>query len=246
VTARAVAECWDSFSPPKIVHGFTKVKAFSFSHDGQQTEHSCALIAGGTVKCQSPYPYMGQVGIGLTLTKKVVTVAGLHGVTAISTSSFSTCAVLGGGGVKCWGANDDGQLGDGTTETRFRPVSVRGIDKPATGRASLDVFAGQWNGHERRLRITPRGRARMVVYLGCCTHVINLWFRLSRVHGTYSTARARARVTRVHVFAKSLFGRSGGPHVGQVGTLRLKHGIIEEPFLGGYYCDEANAGNCGA
>jgi hypothetical protein len=248
LTARAVAECWDSFSPPKVVPGFTKVKAFSFSHDGQQTEHSCAVIAGGTVKCQSPYPYMGQVGIGLTLTKKVVTVAGLHGVTAISTNSFYTCAVLAGGGVKCWGANDAGQLGDGTTETRFRPVSVRGIDKPATGRATLDVFAGQWFGHERSLRISSRGRARMDVSIGCCVHVIKLSFRLSRVRGTYSTARARVRITRAHVFDKSLFREARPPHVGQVGTLRLKHGVITEPFLREIFCDDANAQRhyCGA
>src|SRR3954467_5646062 len=133
------------------------------------------------------------MGNGLSQTKKEVTVTGLHGATAISASDFYTCAVL-HGGVKCWGANDHGQLGDGTTETRFRPVSVRGIDKPATGRATVDVFAGRWLGHERSLRITSSGRASMVVYIGCCTHVINLSFRLSRVHGTYSTARARARV----------------------------------------------------
>ena len=245
VTARAVAECWDSFSPPKLVRGFTKVKAFSSSGDGQQTEHSCAVIAGGTVKCQSPYPYMGQIGVGVTLTKRVVTVAGLHGVTGISTSSFYTCAVVAGGGVKCWGANEGGQLGDGTTETRFRPVSVRGIDKPATGKATVDVFAGRWFGHERGLRISSKGRAKMDVYLGCCTHVIDLWFRLSRVHGTYSRARARARVTRVHVFDGSGPGRL---HVGRVGTLRLNHGVITEPFLGGIYCDDAQAQThyCGA
>jgi hypothetical protein len=247
VTARGVAECWQPYSPPTVVRGFANVKAFSNSNDGLQTEHSCAVIVGGTVKCQSPYPYMGQIGIGRTLTKRVVTVAGLHGVTAISTSSFYTCALLTSGGVKCWGANESGQLGDGTTLTRFRPVSVRGIDKPATGRATLDVFAGGWFGHERGLRITAKGRASMVVYIGCCTHVIDLSFRLSRVRGTYSSARARARVTRVHVFEKSLFRGAGGPRVGQVGTLRLKRGVITEPFRGGYYCGESvEPGTCGA
>ena len=59
LTARGVAECWDRFSPPTVVHGFANVKAFSFSHDGQQTEHTCAVIAGGTVKCQSPLPVHG-------------------------------------------------------------------------------------------------------------------------------------------------------------------------------------------
>ena len=222
------------------------MRAFGSSLDGQQTDHSCAVIAGGTVKCQSHNPYMGQTGIGLTLDKGVVTVPGLH-ATAISASSFYTCASLNGGGVKCWGANTGGQLGDGTTRTRFRPVSVRGIDKPATGRATVDVFAGLWAGHERSLRITSKGRAKMRVYISCCIHVIDLSFQLSRVRGTYTTARARAVITRVHVFDKSFF-RRGRPHVGQVGTLRLKNGIIVEPFLGGYYCDEANAQKsaCGA
>jgi hypothetical protein len=247
VTARGVAECWKPYSPPTVVRGFANVKAFSNSNDGLQTEHSCAVIVGGTVKCQSPYPYMGQIGIGRTLTKRVVTVAGLHGVTGISTSSFYTCAVVTGGAVKCWGANESGQLGDGTTQTRFRPVSVRGIDKPATGRATLDMFAGRWFGHERSLRITSRGRATMAVSIGCCTRVINLSFRLSRVRGTYSSARARARVTRVHVFDKRLVGRAGGPRVGQVGTLRLKRGVITESFQGWNFCgDSAPPGYCGA
>jgi alpha-tubulin suppressor-like RCC1 family protein len=247
LTERRVAECWHAFSPPKIVRGFTNLTAFSFSEDGQQTEHTCAIIASGTVKCQSPNPYLGQIGLGPTQTKRVVTVTGLHGATAISTSDGYTCAVLSSGAVKCWGLNDQGQLGDGTTETRFRPVSVRGIEKPATGRATVDVFAGQWGGHERGLRISRSGLAKMVVYLGCCTHVINLSFHLSRVRGTYSFARARARITHVHVFTRGIL-HPGPPHVGDVGTVRLKGGIITEPFLGGIYCDVPNAlrGNCGA
>jgi alpha-tubulin suppressor-like RCC1 family protein len=245
LTAKGLASCWTGFSRPAVVRGFANVRAFSSSLDGQQTDHSCAIIAGGTVKCQSDNPYMGQTGIGLTADKGVVTVAGLRGVTAIDTASFYTCAVLSGGGVKCWGANAGGLLGDGTTRTRFRPVSVRGIDKPATGRATVDVFAGLWGGHQRSLRITPKGRGTMRVSISCCIRVIDVSFRLSRVRGTYATARARARITRVRVHDKSFF-RRGRPHVGQVGTLRLKNGIIVEPFLGGYYCDEAAVGQCGA
>ena len=107
------------------------------------------------------------------------------------------------------------------------------------------MFGGRWGGHARTLRITPKGRAKMAVSLGCCTRVIDLSFRLSRVRGTYSTARARARVTRVRVFDASVLG-GHVPRVGQVGTLRLKRGIITEPFLGSDYCDDANAGKCGA
>jgi hypothetical protein len=85
----------------------------------------------------------------------------------------------------------------------------------------------------------------MRVNISCCIHVIDVSFQLSRVRGTYATARARARITRVRVFDKTFF-RRGRPHVGDVGTLRLKNGIIVEPFLGGYYCDEAAVGQCGA
>jgi hypothetical protein len=246
-TARGVAECWSSTMQPKVVPGFKNVKAFSSSYDGQQTEHSCAVIAGGTVKCQSPYAYQGQTGIGISYDKHVVNVTGLHGATAISTSSFYTCAVV-SGGVKCWGVNDQGQLGDGTRENRYHPVSVRGIDKPATGKADLAVFAGRWGGHERLLQISRKGRAKIVMYLGCCDHIINLWFQLSRIHGTYTTARARARITRVHVYDKSAFTGGGAPHVGQVGSLRLRRGVIIDSFLGWNYCDEVEGGKgtCGA
>jgi regulator of chromosome condensation (RCC1) repeat-containing protein/Regulator of Chromosome Condensation (RCC1) repeat protein len=246
VTTQAVAACWDSFGAPKVVRGFTKVKQFSWSPDGQQTEHACAVIAGGTVKCQSPYAYLGQIGDGFNQTKKVITVPGLHGAIGISASSFYTCAVLRSGGVKCWGDNAAGQLGDGTKQTRFHPVSVRGIDQPASGKADLDVFAGRWFGHERSLTISRKGRAKMVVYLGCCSHIINLWFQLSHIRGTYSVARARARVTRVHVFNRHIAG--DGPRVGRVGTLRLNHGYMVEPFSGWNFCDEVRGGkgDCGA
>jgi alpha-tubulin suppressor-like RCC1 family protein len=245
LTARGVPECWSSSSTPKVARGFTEVRAFSYSQDNQQGEHSCAITSGGTVRCQSSNPSSGQLGIGPTLTKRVVTVPGLRGVTSISASDFYTCAVPADGSVRCWGGNTYGTLGDGTDLTRFRPVAVRGIDKPATGRATIDVFGGLWGGHTRTLRITPRGRGKMSVSFGCCTRIIDLSFRLSRVRGTYMSARARARVTRVRVFNREALG-GHVPRVGQVRTLRLKRGIITEPFLGLNYCDYANAGNCGA
>ena len=49
----------------------------------------------------------------------------------------------------------------------------------------------------------------------------------------------------MHVFDGSGPGRL---HVGRVGTIRLNHGVITEPFLGGIYCDDAKAQThyCGA
>jgi alpha-tubulin suppressor-like RCC1 family protein len=49
------------------------------------------------------------------------------GAIALDVGSMHACAVLEGGGVRCWGYNSNGQLGDGTTATRSVPVDVVGL-----------------------------------------------------------------------------------------------------------------------
>jgi alpha-tubulin suppressor-like RCC1 family protein len=50
----------------------------------------------------------------------------LRGVTQISAGTDHTCAVQ-SGVAKCWGENDSGQVGDGTTTTRRLPHRVIGL-----------------------------------------------------------------------------------------------------------------------
>jgi len=127
-------DCWAMSShpfTPAAVPGLSGVKVFAFSFDGQQTEHTCVLFAGGSVACRSPDPYAGQDGNGSTSTNgdKLVAVRGLHDATTISAADFYTCAVRSAGSVECWGSNEYGQLGNGTTTNSSTPVAVgsRGV-----------------------------------------------------------------------------------------------------------------------
>jgi alpha-tubulin suppressor-like RCC1 family protein len=57
---------------------------------------------------------------------------------AVSAGTAHSCAVLGDGQVFCWGANDQGQLGDGTTDARPLPApvpSLTDVQQVAAGRA---------------------------------------------------------------------------------------------------------------
>jgi alpha-tubulin suppressor-like RCC1 family protein len=56
------------------------------------------------------------------------------GVAIVVSSSFSAsdwCAVTAGGDVECWGNNESGELGDGTTNGSTTPVKVKGIEQAA-------------------------------------------------------------------------------------------------------------------
>ncbi len=102
--------------------------------------HTCALTTAGGVKCWGENSY-GQLGDGTTERRMTpVDVVGLSsGVRAIAAAGFHTCAITVSGEVRCWGRNDYGQLGDGTTVSRLTPVGVIGLMNRA-----LTVAAGSY------------------------------------------------------------------------------------------------------
>jgi len=95
--------------------------------------HTCVLTGSGGVKCWG-WNDFGQLGNGSNELKEMpVDVVGLSsGVIAISGRYNSTCALLEGGAVKCWGENTAGLLGDGTVIHRNSPVNVVGLTSGIT------------------------------------------------------------------------------------------------------------------
>jgi alpha-tubulin suppressor-like RCC1 family protein len=132
--------CWGDGSAGQLGDGMrsaraTPVGVFGLSSGATAvsagSEHTCALTTGGAAKCWG-LDYDGQLGDGSgafgVIRDTPVDVAGLsHGVAVIAAGASHTCAVTTAGGVKCWGSNDHGQLGDGTMTRRLAPVDVSAL-----------------------------------------------------------------------------------------------------------------------
>jgi alpha-tubulin suppressor-like RCC1 family protein len=113
----------------------------------------CALLDTGSVRCWGEGGY-GQLGYGNTenigddetpASAGDVDVGGL--VVKIACGDYHTCALLDAGNVRCWGANDWGQLGygnavdgdDGNVGDDEAPASAGDVD---VGGTVTDLFAG--------------------------------------------------------------------------------------------------------
>jgi alpha-tubulin suppressor-like RCC1 family protein len=112
--------------------------------------HACALTSAGGVRCWGRNN-SGELGDGTTTQRDApVAVSGLaSGVSAITAGGDHSCAVARAGGVKCWGYNRYGQLGDGTTIDRHAPVAVSGLAGRVTAIAA---------GRDHTCALTSTGR----------------------------------------------------------------------------------------
>lgn len=107
---------------------------------------TCALVDGGAgpasggVMCWGSVSY-GQVGtgaVGLSVETPAPASGGVvSGAVAISAGGNHTCAVLQSGAVKCWGANESGQLGSGSqVAIQATPVSMANVSNNGLAVAS--------------------------------------------------------------------------------------------------------------
>jgi len=105
-------------------------------------DHACALDSGGKAYCWGQNN-AGQLGVGDAVDHDVPTpVSPPSGSSAplsfatISAGQTHNCGIATGGSTYCWGSNDFGQLGNGTTSFPSMPTAVLGSN------AFLQVFAG--------------------------------------------------------------------------------------------------------
>ncbi len=95
---------------------------------------TCAVMSDGTVRCWgfalTGEPFQTE-RMKIQGTSTPTEVAGLAGIVQVSVGVRFACALDAAGTVFCWGENEKGQLGNGTTANSPTPVAVVGLP-PAT------------------------------------------------------------------------------------------------------------------
>jgi alpha-tubulin suppressor-like RCC1 family protein len=121
------------------------------------SQHTCAILDNESVKCWGSNA-SGQLGLGHTNNRgdasgqmgdnlTAVDLGTGRTAKAISTGDSHTCAILDNESVKCWGLNDEGQLGQNTDDSRGDESGEMGdnltaIDLRSTGRTAASITTG--------------------------------------------------------------------------------------------------------
>ena len=102
-------------------------------------DNTCVLITDGTARCWGSDD-SGQVGSGVTGGPVLVPVpvTGLSTIVALTVGQAHACALFTSTGVSCWGQNNVGQLGNGSTISSAVPVGVDNLSGAVSVVAGFD------------------------------------------------------------------------------------------------------------
>jgi len=108
--------------------------------------HTCGILINRSVMCWG-LNGDGQIGNGSSGGNVLnpIFVNSTKSFVSITTGAFHTCGLLENQSMMCWGRNDDGQIGDGTSGTdRLNPIFINTtetMESPVIGNAT-DVASG--------------------------------------------------------------------------------------------------------
>jgi alpha-tubulin suppressor-like RCC1 family protein len=102
--------------------------------------HTCAVTPSGRIKCwgSNAFGALGQNSIGGVPAAPGFVVGITGGAIAVAAGMSHVCAVV-SAGIRCWGRNHRGQLGNADTADSSVSVAARGLTQDA-----VDVAAGSW------------------------------------------------------------------------------------------------------
>ena len=112
------------------------VISLAFGH-----QHACGLLDTGAVKCWGRNN-AGQLGTsgGDKDTPQTINLGSGRTATSIYAGGHYTCAILDDESVKCWGQNDQGQLGIGSTSNANTPTTINTLGSGRTAVSLATAF----------------------------------------------------------------------------------------------------------
>ena len=137
VRVNGLVTCWGSNFNGQLGNGFTDSGAHVFPAGVPDLDevvavasggnHSCALRTNGTVRCWGAN-FSGQIGDGtislFDSRPSPTAVNGLGAVVVLALGDEHSCARRTDGDVRCWGRDDNRQLGDGFTTNQPTQITV--------------------------------------------------------------------------------------------------------------------------
>ena len=183
--------------------------------------HTCATLDNGDLKCWG-LDSKGQLGDGGTNTgtnapsSTAIDLGTGRTAVAVAGGTLHTCAILDNGDLKCWGFDNNGQLGDGGSNTdQGSPVSLSGSNTwdSSTGLSS-GSGSGMTNVTGATCTVSPALPTGMNLDTGTCT-----------ISGTPSVLTSNTTYT---VTANI----SGTTYQGTVWLATVPFGTITSPVMG--------------